>query len=536
MYLVISDYRLSKNARDFFRKDDWLEEIKISYPQYIDVQVEDIDEILVYSSKKDDGALLAKTVTCVDYIADEDYLRIVYGELTSEPEVNCNFVWKNVHALLRRKGLLKQGEYAPPVLYLDSIQDYKYIRNGPQKSFAAQGLLDKLTGMLTDNDWIGIVKSCPKADRIEQDEIWNDPECLAKLAFALSKLATRTRKNPTPQDLQRKEENSQFFLKVSERCMELEPYSSMHKSTLAYFLYDRYKANYDENDFAWAKKLFEDLIETSFQSFKEKYRYANLLRKHYENPKNLYKSDSYKEFNQVIAQYDQLLADYDKLEEKVKQNQKNNYIKALYQYVTLQYDKLFSRHWDVFFEKLYYGADIPEYLINGYAAELIKKCDDYIHIVEGMIPEKPTIENINDKPSYLDVHYRDAQYAMAKAFLLRLRNFPSERYLPYFEEAEGKLTSLLEQAKELKDQGARFVFPHYMKLPLAICYYFEDKQEECLNSFSRNDQPWMKFEQAKFLVLYGDIDKAIELLEHIPAKDLCRNKADNLLAKIKERL
>ncbi len=76
MYLVISDYRLSMNSRDFFCRDDWLREIKNSFPQYVDVQAEDIDEILVYSSKRDDGALLAKTVMCADYTADEEYLRI----------------------------------------------------------------------------------------------------------------------------------------------------------------------------------------------------------------------------------------------------------------------------------------------------------------------------------------------------------------------------------------------------------------------------------------------------------------------------
>ncbi len=456
--------------------------------------------------------------------------------MTSNPEANCEFIKKNVYALLRRKGLLKQGEFAPPILYLDSIQDYKYIKNGPQKSLAAQSLLDKLTGMVAGNDWIGIAKACPRADRIEQDEIWNDPECLAKLAFALSKLATRTKRDPSLQDLKRKEENTQFFLKVSERCMELEPYSSMHKSTLAYFLYDRYKANYDENDFVWARKLYEDLIETSYQNFKEKYRYANLLRKHYENPKNLYKPDSYKDFNQVIAKYDRLLSEYDALDEKVKQNQKHNYIKALYQYVTLQYDRLFSRYWDVYFDNLYYGAEIPEYLINGYAADLIKKCDDYIHIIEDMIPGEPTIENINDKPGYLDVHYRDAQFAMAKAFLLRLRNYPAERYLTYIEEAEKKLGTLLDQAKELREKGAHFVFPHYMKPPLAVCYYFENKPEESLKCFSRNDQPWIKYEQARILLLLGDTAEAIELLEHIPGRDLCRNKADTLLVQIKERV
>ena len=97
-------------------------------------------------------------------------------------------------------------------------------------------------------------------DQIENDALWNDPECLGKLTFALSKLAARTYRNPRPDDIQRKKENEAFFLKVSERCIELEPYRSMHKSTLAYFLYDRYKKESRQEDFDRAKELYSAML------------------------------------------------------------------------------------------------------------------------------------------------------------------------------------------------------------------------------------------------------------------------------------
>ena len=370
-------------------------------------------------------------------------------------------------------------------------------------------------------------------DKIEQDPIWNDPECLGKLSFALSKLATRTKKNPTSQDIQRKQENTDFFLKVNKRCIELEPYSSMHKSTLAYFLYDRYKATYNEEDFEQAKALYEELIDTSVYNFKEKYRFANLLRKHYELPKNLYQTDSYKEFNTVISEYELLLQGYDNLTDKEKQNQRNNYLKALYQYVGLQQGRVFDRYWDLYFDNRVFQEEIPDYLINNTTAALIKKCDDFLSTVETMIPDAPTPENVNDKPGYFDVHYRKAQLTLAKAFLLLLRNFPKERYLPYLEEAEKKLSSLLEEAKQLKANGGSFTFPNHIKFPLAICYYFEGKPEECGKCFYKA-LPWMQYEQARICYLYGDVEQAIAILEKIPENDLCKNKSDDLLEKISE--
>ena len=166
--------------------------------------------------------MFARTVTCAGYSADEDYLRIDYGEVLSDSDINCDSVRKNLYTVLRKKRILTGKEFAPSAVFLDDIRDYKYIKNGGNKILVNQNLLDKLTELVGNNDWIGIVKFCPRIDRIENDAIWNNPECLGKLAFALGKLAMRSVRRPSAQDLQRKEENTAFFLKVCERCIELD--------------------------------------------------------------------------------------------------------------------------------------------------------------------------------------------------------------------------------------------------------------------------------------------------------------------------
>lgn len=531
MYILISDFYFQNNPSHFYAKEDWLERIKKHYPGYLDISADDVEEILIYSSKKADGALCAKIVHCAGYSADENYLRIDYGEVPSDSEMNCDFVRKNIYAVLRKKRIISENEFVPSAVFLDDIRDYKYVKNGGNKTLVNQNLLDKLTGMVGNNDWIGIVKSCPRIDRIENDAIWNNPECLGKLAFALSKLAMRSVRRASAQDLQRKEENTVFFFKVCERCIELDPYSSMHKSTLAYFLYDRYKADHRQEDYDRAKDLYEELIAISAYSFKEQYRYANLLRSHYELPVNRYDPDGYKEFSRVVGQYDILIEAYEHLNEREKNNQKNNYRKALYQYVGLQFDRQIGRYWDLYFNRCFQNGEVPDYMTNNQAAELIKKCASYIDYVAKTGPDTPTAENINDKPGYFDICYRAAQLTMAKGFWVLLGNYPPEKYLPFFNDAADMFTSTLATARKLMSEGARFKFPDHIKPPLAICYYIVNKPEDCTRCFECA-QPWMQFEQARICLLQGNTREAINLLEQIPEKDLCKRKANDLLEQI----
>lgn len=108
MYILISDFYFQNNPSHFYAKEDWLERIKKHYPGYLDISADDVEEILIYSSKKADGALCAKIVHCAGYSADENYLRIDYGEVPSDSEMNCDFVRKNIYAVLRKKRIISE--------------------------------------------------------------------------------------------------------------------------------------------------------------------------------------------------------------------------------------------------------------------------------------------------------------------------------------------------------------------------------------------------------------------------------------------
>ena len=532
MYLIIADTNFQQNNKYYSCWGNRLDQIKHFFPNYADVMENEIEEILVYSNRKDDGLLYARIVNCARYSADERNLRIEYGKVISDSEYHCETVRKKIYALLFGKKLLTrdEGTYAPSVLFVEDVQDYNYIKR-KKKEPVNETLLAHLVDLFGKNDWIGIVKSCPNMESIEQDVIWNDEECLSKLAFALSKLASRTTRRPTEEDERRKKNNEAAFLKVINRCIQLDPYNSMHQSAFAYFLYDRYKREFDDDDFQKAKSLYESLIETSKYSFKEKYRYANLLRKHYELPENRFTSESYKEFWHVAEQYELVINSYEELSEEEKKQQKNNYRKAMYQYVGLYIEKQFGRFWNVLFNNKLFGENVPEYLIDNNAVEQIKKCSALMEKVVEISPKELTKSNVNDKPGYIDIQYRLAQLNMSKGYLIMLRGFKEPDYIKFFEEAARLLDDTLQKAKKAKKEGARFLFPDYLKVPLALCYYHINEKQKCEECFV-HAKPWMQYEQACIYLFDGNNAKAEELLREIPEKDKCKNKADALLAKM----
>lgn len=529
MYLLISDKYALINNRSFYSiSGDWLAEVAKCFPDYSAVTADNIEEILIYSNQSGDDDKRVKLSGCAAFASGESFLRVDYDN-PQEIELTSGEVRKRRYGFCKRNNLLSENGFPPSVIFINDIREYKRIKSGKTQFVINENLLSQLTDMVANNDWVGILRCFPKMDQIENDALWNDPECLGKLTFALSKLAARTYKNPRPEDIQRKKDNEAYFLKVSERCIELEPYRSMHKSTLAYFLYDRYKKDSRQEDFERAKELFEDLMESSQTKFKEQYRYANLLRTHYGLPDTRYDAESYKEFGKIIAEYESLLASYQNLSEEEKAAQRKNYIKAMYQYVWLHAERTFKkRYWDAYFNREFTGIPVKEYLINDAAIRLLDDCEDKIDTVLSMIPSVVNANNINDKPSFFDAQYRKAQILQSRGFVALLTGKEPDEYLPLFCDSAGIIDNLLKTAKQLRSQGIRFMFPDYLKVPQAVNYCILHKEDQIENLFFKA-KPWMMYEYGKICVLLGNHGQALDILNGIPERDLCRTKAEKLI-------
>lgn len=535
MYLLISDHYAFENERQFFScPSSWLDEVKTAYPDYVKISVNDIDEVLVYSSWKADDGYCIRTAECTGYTADDRTLRIDYGEL-QESEETSGKVRRRRYQYYKNTGKLKDNSYPPAVIFIEDIKDYKYIKNGNSGTVINETALQRLTDLMGKSDWIGIVRYFPRINEIEKSDYWNDPQCLAKLSYALNKLATRGLTRPTQEDLRRQKENETYFFKVIERCIELEPFSSMHKSTLAYYLYDRYKKDYSPEDFDRAKDLYENLIVSSSDKFKELYRYTNLQRKHYELPANRYTPESYKEFGNIIALYSELIESYDELSDEKKKANKNNYIKGLYQYVSLFCDERFKRYWDIYFDVAESNASYPAYMVDEERIQLLNRCSDYLDRIIALTPVKPDFNNIKYKPNYFDIQYRVALIEQYKGFIPVLRGKAKDEYLPIFEKSRDIIDGLLIEAETLKKQGARFLYPNYVKMPQSINLFFLGETDKCERCYDRA-QPWMKYQKGQMLALFSRYADAISVLKEIPPNDLCYNKAQKLIERLERKL
>lgn len=309
----------------------------------------------------------------------------------------------------------------------------------------------------------------------------------------------------------------------------------MHKSTLAYYLYDRYKKDYSPEDFDRAKDLYENLIVSSSDKFKELYRYTNLQRKHYELPANRYASESYKEFDNVIALYSELIDSYDDLPEEKKKANKNNYVKGLYQYVGLFCDEKFKRYWDIYFDAAESNISYPAYMVNEERIQLLDRCSYYLDKIIALKPEKPDFNNIKDKPNYFDIQYRVALIKQYKGFIPVLRGKSKDEYLPFFEKSRDIIDGLLAEAETLRKQGARFLYPNHVKIPQSINLFFLGETDKCERCFDRA-QPWMKYQKGQILALFSRYADAIPVLKEIPPSDLCYNKAQKLIERLAQKL
>lgn len=535
MFILISDHYAFESKRQFFScPSNWLDDVKTAFPDYIDIDVNDIDEVLVYSSWKADDDYCIRIAGCTGYTADGHSLRIDYGEL-QECEETSGKVRKRIYQYYKNTGKLQEKSFPPAVIFADDIKDYKYIKCSTSGTVINENTLQRLTDLMVKNDWIGIVRCFPKINEIENSDYWKDPQCLAKLSYALNKLATRGLTKPTQEDLRRQQENEACFFKVIERCIEIEPFSSMHKSTLAYYIYDRYKKEYRPEDFDRAKDLYENLIVSSSDKFKEQYRYTNLLRKHYELPANRYVSDSYKEFDNIISLYSELIESYEKLSDEKKKANKNNYVKGLYQYVSLFCDEKFKRYWDIYFNIAELNDSCPAYMVDKERILLLDRCSDYLEKIVALTPVKPDLNNIKGKPNYFDIQYRVALIEQYRGFVPVLRGNVKDEYLPFFEKSREIIDELLIEAETLKKQGARFLYPNFVKMPQSINLFFLGEIDKCKRCFDRT-QPWMEYQKGQMLALFKRYADAISALKEIPPKELCYNKAQKLIESLERNL
>ena len=145
--------------------------------------------------------------------------------------------------------------------------------------------------------------------------------CLSKLYFALSMLAIKSHKTKSRKFERNNEYNyDRFFLLTNDRCLELDPETNMHTSARAYYYYDLYMTEKKDDFYTKAYELYESLISSSAEWYKEKYRFAKLRQMHFEcNQWNGRYSENWLPTSRnILKSYQELIEAYEGLDETRK--------------------------------------------------------------------------------------------------------------------------------------------------------------------------------------------------------------------------
>lgn len=536
MYLIIHDPLLIQDSNRYYKlcSGEYYTRTIQSVPDISVLNSNSIDEILIYSGAKTDEENPIKTATSSSIEHGEGFFKIEYGNIKSA-DITCKDVKSRVYRYCVQHDLLTENKFSPDVIVVDNIQSYTDIKNGRLTS-RYKSIMSQLEEYQNANDWLSIVKLFPDERNIKQSVYWDDVMCLSRLSFALSMLAVKFHKpKARKHDGNTRHNYDSFFLLTSDRCLELEPEVSMHKSARAYYYYDLYMNEPKDDYYTKAFELYEPLIASSMESYKEVYRFAKLRQTHFENNKwnGRYTDNWLPTSRDILKSYKDLIESFDALDETRKNKYYKYYLRSLFGYSTFSID-IFFNYWDDYVKLNIFNQEIKPYMLKDQQLKEIVKAEEYLtQLFTKKNFDNLSQINLQDKPSYFDLQYRLAQIEQIKGIVYVLKGKASSDFAHFFEKSNERIDALFSLAKDRKEKNEKFNFPHYAKLPKAINLYFLESYEECHRCFY-HARAYMLYEEACIYALCKDYANAVEILTQIPKSDTCYNKAQKLIQRIQE--
>lgn len=531
MYLIVFDSKCLKEDRQYyFCQGQHFERIISLFPTLKESKASAFEEVLICSVSKEDAKINAKVCRCKNLVVTDTSLKVDYDGEKTEIAESCENIRKRLYAKLLNTGIIKKGEYPPFVVAFEEYQAYLDVKETILDNETVS-FMEKIEKLKTRNYWRDIVNLFPKIDEIENSKFWDNSYCLNELYFALAKLA----EPGTRIDFKTKRYYENYFFKVINRCIELEPYKASHKSVLAYHYYSQFRTEKKNRDnvFEKAEELYLWLIENSQDPYKEKYRYAKLKQTNFEIIKWAGGDNWIKNVNEITSDFKQLIDEYASLSEDRQKRYKKEYVKSLFGYTVVNIENLLQ-YYKAYTSNVIFKKPIGEYFLQQDKMADILKCDEYLHIIldVGNYKDKERVDLQHDKPNYFEVYYRLAQIEQMKGLIYILKGEQYDKYAKYFSTSNIYVENVLALAKERKGKE-NFSFPYYTKCTKAINYHFLNQYEKCHECFY-NAKPWMIYEQGVLYYLQDSKKEALKVLKTIPQSDTCYNKAQTLINKIND--
>lgn len=522
MYLVLfHKYAVDNNDSKYFKcyGNNYSNSISV-YGNLNTLCLEDISEVLIFSAHKEDNEKHAKIAKCERLIVEEGCITIFYTNI-EECNANCDLVRRNLYGWCIKNKKIDKSQIPPVINMIDDDNGYSFIK-GEKKEAVSQNFLAQIESLQQGNCWREIINLFPKKDEISSAQVWDNYFCLSKLLFALSMLVT----NKNPQDYL-----TSFFIKIKDRCLELNENGVNVLSVWAYYNYYMYDHTSRYEYYEEAKIVYDKLIGLTTEIFKEKYRLVRLKQKYFEKsktPNSIWRQS----INEILRGFEDLIDMYDGLDDDKKAKYKKYYIRSLFRHIAFSIDNIYD-YWECYWNKELFNKDIKDVKFSDLREEDIKRDCVLMEKLNNILNiGNVNIDLINSKPNYFDVRYREAQLEQVKGLYKMLKGFDKSRYVAHFEKSKEIIDDAMNVAhKYRKNPYAKFNFPHYLKLPKAINHYFLQEYELIEDCFIKA-RFYMIYEKGVISALMGKIELAINELSSIPENDNCYNKAQKLIERL----
>ena len=507
MNLIIFDNKAFSEERTYYYcGGENYSYIKKIFPNIIELNKENTDEIIIYSGSNDNVSKKAKSVKVKEINIKNDSIRIDYED-SIELDVDCATIKKRSFATILKKGLIKPKDKIPFVLLMD-INDFNTIKNG---KYEISTFLTELLKLVSQSEWEKVINSFEDLDNIENSEYWNDESVLSPLEFSLARVTNSDYKFISEI---KKKKYLDYFFKVNSRCIEIDSYNYKHQSLLAFYYYNLviYDKRFNKEAYDKAEELYQELVVKSRHPFKEKYRFAKLHETRFEKTQTTDPKEYYKTINILMDEYKEVIKSYETLLEKDKIQEKNNYCKCLFSYCVLAFTKL--NLWSEFVSVNVYKNKFNEYCFAKDRIDLIVEIENYLEkIIE--IQKYRENEIVDSKPEYMFVMYRMAELSQIKGLVYILKDDNREKAASYFNESNGYVKQVLNFYYKQKDNNR---YPFYISPLKAINHYFLNELDEIDKCFKK-PKSYMYYVWGTINYLLGKKDDAIRNISNIESKD-----------------
>ena len=364
-------------------------------------------------------------------------------------------------------------------------------------------------------------------------EFWNNAQDLDQyLVYPLSHLST-------PGDKYRlRSKMLPYFIKFSNRVLELYPNNIMAMSVRAYYHYSNYiavKSKHEEDDFKTAEKILTDIISINSEHLTSVYRLAKLYQEYLEQIRFETGIDKRPFFAKIITYYETVIETYERDRAAFAGN-KYEYQSSIYNLLKLYQDYLLN------VERTYFDFKVYDKNIDFL---LTKEKEDKIEETLSLAFKLQEEGNFNlDTPAekmidegekdQIDIFYRTAIAFQSKALFLELAN-DKKQIVDLAQTSNQFIKKAFDVFYARSKRNIKCRKPNYLYKVQALNDYLIGNKQKAYESLQRGQSDSM-YRLAELYFLENDFSNAILELRKINTNDRLNmyEKAQKLIKRIED--